>query len=366
MKKLIVFAMLLAMVLGSYGCGMKHMRPDDGVTYARTAERVYDSAGEVIELFQYQYDSQGKLLSYSKDLGPYTDYFDEEQGVWLKKAEPIDGEVDFFYEFEYDDQGNVIRKKFPSVTNFFQWEYAENEGVTVPVKCSGTMDSYSFDYDEEGRLNSVVYTLEGMEMGQLQFSYDKADRLVREEMVLPEERFVYEFTYTEHDRVKTFSLSGDREGALTFEYDENWNLLSAKENTGIDRISCTYDEKGNLVRKEVYDAESAGKTVHTFSYAGNQVTSGQAVVLNKNGKKTDSWEYRYDQNGCLVEQLNADGSRTEYEYTKLTLTAEEMQRYCRRQQILTYPLYDWLAQFGFPEITAYIPIPAHPMLEVGV
>lgn len=369
MKKLFVFAMLLAVVLGCYGCGRKHTTqvPEDGAIYVRTAAREYDSAGEVIKLLQYQYDSQGKILSRSLDRGLATEYFDEEEDIWRTKAGPVDGEADLFFEFEYDGQGNVVRRKEPTLTKDYQWEYADNGGVEIPVKCIGSADAYSFDYDEEGRLNTVVYTLEGTQMGQLQFSYDEADRLVREELVLPEGSFVYEFTYTEHDRVKTFSLSGDREDALTFEYDENGSLLSIKEKTGVDRISCTYDENGNLVRKEVYDEVSAEKTVYTFSYDGNQMISGEAVVLNKAGDETNSWEYRYDQNGCLVEQLNADGSRTEYEYTKLTLTAKEMRIHSRQQQILTgYHLYDWLFQGSFTTISAYIPIPIHPMLETGV
>ena len=69
--------------------------------------------------------------------------------------------------------------------------------------------------------------------------------------------------------------------------------------------------------------------------------------MNKAGKKTNSWECRYDNNGCLVEKRNADGSYIEYEYQKLTLTAEQMQAHCRQQQIMTGVHWrDWLFQGG--------------------
>lgn len=223
MKKLLVSAMLLAMVLGSAGCGLE--RPaEGGSVYVRTATHVYDEAGEMIESGQYRYDSQGNFLSVSKDLGYGGEYFDQEQGIWQIKAGPVDGEMDKIDEFEYDDFGNRTLMKSWSADIEYQkayaWAYEDKAGVTVPVKCEGSEDAYSFDYDQKGKLSSVTYTLEGEEKGKMRLSYDEADRLVRQEMDTREGKFIYEFTYNQGNQVETFTVSGDREDKLTFEYTE--------------------------------------------------------------------------------------------------------------------------------------------------
>lgn len=367
MKKLCVFVMLLAVILGSVGCGMNR---EDETVYALTVQREYNSANEVIELRQYRYDSQGKLQFWSKDLGQGVDYFDEEQGIWLFKAGPVDGEIDRLVELEYDDGGNVVLRKEMWEDSSYQqecdWEYIETSGGKVPVKCSTSDDSYSLDYDQAGRLHTVNHTMNGREMCQLQLDYDEQNRLVREEIKQDGYNFIYEFTYNKNDQVKTYTLSGDSEEKLIFEYSKQGDLLSVKNENGIDRASYTYDKEGKMVCKEVYDEESAEKTVYTFHYDGNQIASAEAVVLNSAGKQTDSWECRYDPNGCLVEKRNEDGSRIEYEYQKLTLTAQQMKAYCRQQQITNGTHWqDWLFQGDGTNVSTHFPIPAHPMLNAG-
>ena len=271
MKKIFVFVMVLAMICGSVGCGMNQRSEsqakmeEDGAVYALTAQREYNSANEVIEPRQYRYDSQGKLLFHSKDMGQGIEYFDEEQGIWRVKAGPVDGKSERLTELEYDNGGYMIRKKETVMDSSYQkeydWEYIENNGVTVPVKRSASEEVYSFAYDQEGRLHTVSNILNGKEMVQLQFAYDEQNRLVREEINQDGYCWIYEFTYNEKDHVKTYTLSGDSEEKLTFEYTEQGNLLSVKDENGTDQASYTYDKKGNLVCKEVYDEESAEKTV---------------------------------------------------------------------------------------------------------
>lgn len=367
MKKLCVFVMLLAVILGSVGCGMNR---EDGTVYALTVQREYNSANELIELREYRYDSQGKMQSYSMDKGPEVEYFDEEQGIWRFKIAPIDGKLERLQECEYDDGGHVVLIKEmwedSSYQQEYDWEYIETSGGKVPVKCSTSEDSYSLDYDQAGRLHTVNHTMNGREMCQLQLDYDEQNRLVREQINQQDLCRIYEFTYNENGQVKTYTLSGDSEEKLTFEYSKQGNLLSVKDENGMDRASYTYDKKGNLACKEVYDEEGAEKTVYTFHYDGNQIASAEAVVLDSVGKQTNSWECRYDRNGCLVETRYEDGSRYEYEYQKLTLTAQQMQPYCRQQQIMNGSHWqDWLFQGDGTAVSNCFPIPAHPMLNTG-
>lgn len=367
MKKLCVFVMLLAVILGSVGCEMNR---EDGTVYALTVQREYNSANELIELREYRYDSQGKMQSYSMDKGPEVEYFDEEQGIWLHKTAPVDGKLERLQESEYDDGGNVVLRKAMREDSSYQqeydWEYIETSGGKVPVKFSTSEESYSFDYDQAGRLHTVNHTLNGKEMCQLQFDYDEQNRLVREQINQCDYHCIYEFTYNKNDQVKTYTLSGDGEEKLTFEYSKQGDLLSVKNENGIARASYTYDKEGKMVCKEVYDEESAEKTVYTFYYDGKQIESAEAVVLNSAGKQTDSWECRYDPNGCLVEKRNEDGSRIEYEYQKLTLTAQQMKAHCRQQQIINGSHWqDWLCQWNGTAVSHYFPIPAHPILNAG-
>ena len=217
MKKLCVFVMLLAVILGSVGCGMNR---EDGTVYTLTVQREYNSANELIELREYRYDSQGKRQSCSMDKGPEVEYFDEEQGIWRFKIEPIDGKLERLQEREYDDGGHVVLIKEMWEDSSYQqecdWEYIETSGGKVPVKCSTSDDSYSLDYDQAGRLHTVNHTMNGREMCQLQFDYDEQNRLVREQINQQDLCRIYEFTYNENGQVKTYTLSGDSEEKLTF------------------------------------------------------------------------------------------------------------------------------------------------------
>ncbi len=173
----------------------------------------YDSS-ELLEIFEYDYDEQGKLMSIFKDYD-------------------ADGVVDSVESYEYDDEGKLVLL-----------ESSSNNGQT------GTYLIYS--YNELGNLSLLEYDFsrDGNIEDYVIFFYNGADQIIRDELyddgLLS---YAYDYEYDNDGRMVLSSIYdglGDSLYEKRFFYDGD--LIIREE--GPESVKYfTYDANGNLLEQ---------------------------------------------------------------------------------------------------------------------
>ncbi len=201
-----------------------------------------------------------------------------------------DGEMNYGYEDEYDENGNLIA----SCTYEYEYEYEEEEL---------SVSQYEYVRDEKGNL-LTRYTYEGGEGAsyvlKLDCVYDERGNRI---------------AWFEYDRDGKLCSSGESE------YDISGNLIFEAYYEGdelIIRDEYTYDENGNELSRSLYGSDGlCGKWEREYDGDGNEI-----VVCSYEGDGSLKYkiEHEYDQNGNHIgacsydEQGRITGSRTKFEY----------------------------------------------------
>lgn len=146
----------------------------------------------------------------------------------------------------------------------------------------------------------------------LSYSYDKLQRLTKEEIEVNGSKVVNEYTYdsvsnrkkcttvvgdinelvsrTENKASNTNALTGDSyistitEGTTTYKYNDIYQLVSETNNNGT--TSYSYDKNGNLLKEEGY---------HNMTYVYDKRNRLKSIETNDKGEiGRESYEYDYN------------------------------------------------------------------------
>lgn len=192
------------------------------------------------------------------------------------------GKSSYYYGFEYDKDGNII-KKYDGLTNATE-EYEYKDGLAVKMRYTNndgqTMEE-TYEYDEHGtRIKTTHYiaALDDTSVNETKPEYDAQGRLVRKTEYFSDGSVfsVDEYEYNDKGEVVKETSTGD--GSKT-----------EKE--------YVRDERGNVL-SELYKVIAPGneETRTEYEYNSDNKKISEKKFTVENGKETPktSWEYVYE------------------------------------------------------------------------
>ena len=282
----------------------------DGVSDARGlgVHFEYDSAGDLVrmidpvdEITRYEYDGEHRLVAVYPPHSP-------------AEATVNNG---------YDTFGRVIEQTVAGET--YVYYYARNR--TEEMDPAGNSRLYRFD-----RYGNTIARVDPLG-SETRFDYDGQFRLER--MTLPEGNG-REYTYeAQHNlaTVVTFPTpgSGLSPTTETFEYDLDLNRVTRYTNAAGKTVTCAYDDRGNLVRKEMPGSTGIEPVVeYTVTETGQVQTQtgpdgvvsryhydayGQPVsIVTDEGGQNITTAFGYDPVGNVITMTDPRGNSRRYEY----------------------------------------------------
>ena len=232
---------------------------------------------------------------------------------WLVSKETVyksDGSLQSEITYEYDTEGNLIRKTDYSAekTNKLVTEFKYNPALNQTIQYDSIDDdivqitSMHYFYDDWRDLTKIIYSDEyGTEIGREEFAYDEIGNVIKH----------------------TAFQNGIMEWREDISYDENGYVLSAKTCDGNGEIlkwlENSYDETGRKIKEIDYDSEGNVSLEILIEYDRNGNIS-QMVTTSSSG--TPIWvKYYYDDNENLITKTRHYGNssarlfdKTVYEY----------------------------------------------------
>ena len=244
--------------------------------------------------FEFEYDRWGNLVN------AYQKYSDEEFPVGIKLEHDNKGnltkkvyytdknfnkiaddwEYDGSYEeFEYDDNGNVIRWKdvakhvsFDANGNVIDEEYFESWGEYEYDKQGNRIK------DTEGHADGISYVRE----------YDSQGNIIKE---------------------ISYDSNGNTGSWSEYEYDSHGNQIKMIHYDSDGRINygyeCEYDSRGNEIKEVRYDSDGNISSWREYEY-DNCENLIKYVDYDSDGNRSSWWECEYDKRGNIVKAINYD------------------------------------------------------------
>lgn len=234
----------------------------------------------------------------------------------------------------YDDTGNVIQVNDPN-SGITKITYDANGNVLAVVDPKGNKTTYTYDAFNR-RLSTTLNN------GQIRrFTYDAAGNVLTE---IPPTGESIVRVYDALSRMTSqseYNASSELTRQMTYEYDENNNIISKVDELSGNRIAYTYDVLNRIIsvtdqygqtlaygydkagnrtsltypgdKTAVYGFDDADRLLSVTDWLGNKTAynrndSGQLIqTINGNGTKA---RYIYDESGrlTLLENLKADNA----------------------------------------------------------
>lgn len=212
----------------------------------------------------------------------YTVYDDHDNMIAI-----ID-ERKYYYAYEYDKNGNIV-KKYESITNSVtEYEYNE-DGLAVKMRYTnndgGTLDEF-YEYDEHGTLIKTTHYVEVLEdttVTSVKPEYDAHGLLVRKTDIGSNGSAYSTDEYEYNDKgevIRETNYSADTKTERVYTYDERGNTLS-------ENIKRVNDTDGTVTVEErteyEYNSDNKVTSVRSFDIKNGRETPGRYI--------TSSYEY---------------------------------------------------------------------------
>ncbi|MBR3058438.1 MAG: hypothetical protein IKG93_10795 [Clostridiales bacterium] len=239
---------------------------DDHGRMSVKIEKNYDSRiGDIRTVYTYNDDDlvikeegfyENNASSRNKDF--YYDFeYDENGNLLSRKLLDIDGTLRYENKYSYDDAGNLIREEYGSNTTTYEYEFKNG----VLYSCTETTD--------DGENTSIKTT-----------TYDEKGNIVHIKSKTPYSDSDTKIEYDEHNNPTLYSsaVEGRRESE--------------------DKISYVYDDQGHILKKESssllgdYDSDGPTITTETYTYDAHGLLLYE--VTRKNGEFYNLREYDYE------------------------------------------------------------------------
>ena len=234
----------------------------------RLVKSVSPSGGETT----FEYDEIGNVIRVTDPLGRTTSHQYDERNRLISSVDPRDGTTSYVY----DSLGNLLSLS-DSVGNKTQWQYDALNRVTSTIDPLGAISTVAYD-----AVGNIEKTRDRLGRTR-EFTYDLLDQLVQENWK---------------------DAAGSLVDTLTYTYDSNGNLLTAKDNDSA--LAYTYDLLGQV--STVSNAGTSGAPRVTLSY-GYDAAGNRTRVSDNFNVAVDS---TYDNRNLLTQRswsgLGAGGS----------------------------------------------------------
>lgn len=375
-------------------------------------ESIYPVNGTLINKITNTYDENGKVETVKLNSGITKNYeYDETNQLISTIFKNKDGKDSLAINNTYDESGNLTVSTFKNVitnNNVIQKEFAYNANGLISNYNQGNYStSYDYDsldrinneifnyndgvkafkinqgtdYNEEGKISSVISSLNSNSLFKMVYSYDLKqnqitvnynDGFLKNTLSFNNSSQVSAIQYTRQSNESTPLQS------FTYEYDNSGNII--KEVNNNDSVSYVYDGNDQLIKEifkdgttNEYQYDRVGNRVKaiisgketTYSYnEGNQVVNknnSNSYIYDADGNviKDELFSYQYNEMGSIIKVNNTSNQEVaRYEYdesglrTKKILGSKTFEYYYENNklaievlrennQVISYRYYQW-------------------------
>lgn len=225
-------------------------------------ETVFDEAGRPLE--QTMTDNEDHSITVFRNTY-------DEKGNLIRTNEYYFDDMEFYTEYEYDDEGKVVKEKVVAgdMSGTLEYTYDENGNQILEISRTPVGDgSIESSYDRNGNLiKRVIKNEKGDVESTEEYEYDDNDNKVKYVLTTDVYTDTTEYIYEGSNLVR--EVNYDEEGeqaAIDYEYDGNNNLVKITESgyLGNTVTENEYDEYGNIVKTTV-SSDGAVDYTQTFS-----------------------------------------------------------------------------------------------------
>ena len=318
-----------------------------------------DAAGEEYSKTEYEYDTEGKVIteSVSYDAGTKNtiEYPYDSEGRLISKEYPTNtglGTVSY----EYDIYGKCIKVlKDNAIVREYIYDDLDRISKIKDHREAGETSAFttSYTYDIHSRVTSME-TVDGNEavLESFEYTYDKNDQILSRTHVndlLEEGQIINEtrvYTYDDHGNltgsVKTYNDESGLQSETTYTYDNVGNRLTMQVddtltvyeynglnqlvsmNSGDTSTEYEYDSRGNQIKEETTVSADTGEDeseVSTVTTDMEYSVTGQMISLTKSDDSTTTLtqENVYNHDGIRISRTE-NGTAREYYYDSGVIT----------------------------------------------
>jgi RHS repeat-associated protein len=307
--------------------------------YSKSGKRIREISKEFIEGKQrllletkYYYNNRGQL-SYQEDPGntkKYTyDIYGNRQTFQLSRIGKVNPEINLYYiyddlyhlkqvrknsaagevlsEYEYDEKGNRKILRYPQAGMETIYQYNDgNRVISLENKRQGTIISaWQYSYDVDGNILSKI-NREGPVPVTISYSYDSLGRLTAEDYSVWKRTLYTYDSYSNRIKMMVEGRTKDELVSVTsYEYGLNNRLEKEIKKQGkiTEKYQYRYDDNGNETFR-IWE-----KTSPTPDYPGNvKLTGGMKIVT------PTVYEWRHYNGFNQLIRINQDEKEITYQY----------------------------------------------------
>ena len=250
-------------------------------------------------VFDYEYDQNKRLVKALYNGSLNNEYEYDDKGNLIKHTSWLGKYPQFGYEYAYDDQGRMIREVV----------LRGNPDFNI-LELSYTTE---YTYDKDGNRTSRTWTYQNGSTTRTDYTYDKDGNLIREKTG---EIIVVEYVYDKRGKLLEENY---QDATVQYTYDKDGNLIKKQRDEQVNTTSeyvneYFYDENGRLI-KETYQGygnsvsqEVKATTLYSYDQDGNLIKKDESRITGANLYVTN---FTYDSNGNLIEFIESSvGSQT--------------------------------------------------------
>lgn len=278
MKKIVTICICFLLVISLTSCNLNNQpgsseQSKDTVEYFVTKRYTEHDTGD-INLITYEYDDKWNLefvTTYLNDLVSSTvEYiYNEDSTVVIVKTTSSTYEAtETEHHQEFDESGNLL--KASSYTD-------------------GVLDTATeYSYDDQGRQIKVVTSdSDGKVYTTLSYGYDEKGNLISYIIETPAYTTKQEHCYNDKNkRIETKMYHNEElSGYIEYTWEENTCYINQYDpnNELLSKNITTYDEAGNIISEESYDARDVFKQRTCYEYEGMDGSKSSGIPGTRGG-----------------------------------------------------------------------------------
>ncbi len=258
----------------------------------------HDAEGNLVDVLQFTYNSQGLLATASNDAGEYTFSYDS-QGRLVRETEPYGDWLDFSYDTTGD---TTVTDSTGGVT--VSTYNAEGQLVSTQLSAPGSATiGVNIDYTDDGQVADEIRTSNGGIVGYTNNTYDASGNPTNIVELDADGDLIDSFAYTYNSDGQVTSETDDSSPGVvsTAPADNMTNValalyIDSEPTPASSTTNYAYDASGQLI--------AAGSTTYSYDANGNRTSPGYKIGPDNQVLSDGTWNYTYDADGNRISETD--------------------------------------------------------------